>query len=135
MYLVSKGRGGRIRLYRVRHADWDSAGPVTARLLQTLPIIPRPAAGRLVTGAAIRADGRLVAIRTYMEIYFFVPRPDGRLAASQRPVCSIAGKERLGEAIDFLNDSTLVLTSEADPVRAGTIHTVRCPRCRPIWRA
>lgn len=128
IYLVSKGRSGRIRLYRVPKAAWDSTGPVTARMLQTLPIVPRPSIGRLVTGAAVRADGRLVAIRTYTDVYFFVPGADGRLVPSARPVCSVAGNERLGEAVDFLDDSTLVLTSEADPARAGTIHTVRCPR-------
>jgi len=80
-----------------------------------------------VTGAAIRPDGRLVAVRTYAEIYFFVPRADGRLTPSNRPVCNIAGLEPQGEAVDFLDDSTLVLTSEGGGRARARIHTVRCP--------
>jgi len=33
-----------------------------------------------------------------------------------------------GEAIDFLDDSTFVLTSEADRRGRASIHTVRCPK-------
>jgi len=93
--------------------------------VETLPIAPDAGGGRLVTDAAVRPDGALVAIRTYTEIYFFSPRPGGRLIPIG-PVCSIAGLERIGEAIDFLDDSTFVLTSEADFLGPGTIHTVRC---------
>jgi hypothetical protein len=128
VYLVSKGRSGPIRLYRVPRSAWEAARPVTAQLLQRLPIAPDPAVGRLVTGAAIRSDGAAVAIRTYREIYFFVPHQNGRLTLAARSTCQVAGAERLGEAVDFLNDSTLVLTSEADPLGPGTIHIARCPR-------
>lgn len=127
VYLVSKGRGRTIRLYRAGRDAWNAPHPVTAELVQTLPIVPDPKVGRLVTGAAIRTDGALVAVRTYTEIYFFTPGPGGRLTASGRP-CAIAGLERIGEGIDFADDSTLVLTSEADPFGPGTIHTARCPR-------
>src|SRR5438874_9082770 len=59
-----------------------------------LPISGSPLArlGRLVTGAAIRPDGRLVAIRTYSEIYLFVPGEGGRLMPSGRPVCTKIGR-------------------------------------------
>jgi hypothetical protein len=126
VYLVSKGRGGSIRLYRVPRAAWGADGVVRAELVQTLSISPDPAAGRLVTGAAIRRDGALVAVRTYTEVYFYSPGPGGRLAPAG-PVCRIGGLERVGEGIDFFDDRTLVLTSEADPFGPGTIHTVRCP--------
>jgi hypothetical protein len=127
VYLVSKGRSGRIRLYRVPRTAWAGTRPVTAQLVQTLPIVPDRTTGRLVTGAGVRADGGLVAIRTYTEIYFFTPNRSGQLALSG-PTCSVAGAERLGEAVDFWDDTTLVLTSEADPLGPGTIHTARCPR-------
>ena len=128
IYLVSKGRAGPVRLYRVPREAW-SAGPraiATAQLVQTLPITPDRSAGRLVTAAAMRPDGRLVAVRTYTEVYFFTPGVGGRLTPSERSVCSVAGLERLGEALDFWDDSTLVLTSESDPLGPGTIDTVRC---------
>ncbi len=128
LYLVTKGRSGPIRLYRVPRTLWGSSAVVTAIEVQDLPIGRRGAAGRRVTGAAMRPDGQLVAIRTYREIYFFIPRSDGRLEPAGRPVCDIAGLEPQGEAIDFLDDSTLVLTSEAGWRSRGTIHTVRCPR-------
>lgn len=127
VYLVSKGRGGTVRLYRAGREAWNAHHPVTADLVQTLPIIPDRSSGRLVTGAAIRPAGDLVAIRTYTEIYFFIPGPGGRLTQSGRP-CALGGLEREGEAIDFRDDSTLVLTSEADLLGPGTIDTARCPR-------
>ncbi len=126
VYLVSKGRGGTIRLYRAGHAAWTAHHTVTAELVQTLPIVPDRGSGRLVTGAAIRPDGNLVAIRTYTEIYFFTPGPGGRLTPSGQP-CALDGLERVGEGIDFRDDSTLVLTSEADVFGPGTIDTARCP--------
>lgn len=128
LYLVSKGRRGPIRLYRVARTAWRSRGTATARLLQTLPIIPDAAAGRLVTGAAVRSDGAVVAIRTYTEVYFFTPEAGGRLAGTSPRACSLAGAGRLGEGVDFWDDSTLVLTSEADPLGRGTIHTAHCLR-------
>ncbi len=129
LYLVSKGRGrqGKVRLYRVNRAAWNTHGRVRAEFVQTLPIVPNRAMGRLVTGAAVQADGGLVAIRTYTEIYFFSWGPGGRLSPANRPVCSLAGLERPGESIAFRADSSLVLTSEANPLGPGTIHTVRCP--------
>jgi hypothetical protein len=126
VYLVSKGRTGRIRLYRARRDAWSAQRIVTADLVQTLPIIPDRSSGRLVTGATIRQDGNLVAIRTYTEIYFFTPGPGGRLTASGPP-CALDSLERVGEGIDFRDDSTLVLTSEADLLGPGTIDTARCP--------
>lgn len=128
VYLASKGRNGRVRLYRVSRAAWGTTGRVQAELVQILPIIPKRSERRLVTGAAVRPDGALVAIRTYNEIYFFTPGPGGRLAPATRPVCSIAGLERQGEAIAFRDSTTLILTSEAHRLGPGTIHTVRCPR-------
>ncbi|MGH7537818.1 MAG: hypothetical protein ACREMF_04225 [Gemmatimonadales bacterium] len=127
VYLVSKGRNGRVRLYRVSRAAWVTTGRVQAELVQILPITPKRSARRLVTGAAARGDGALVAIRTYNEIYFFIPGPGGRLTPAARPVCAIAGLERQGEGIAFRDNATLILTSEADPLGPGPIHTVRCP--------
>ena len=127
LYLVSKGRSGVVQLYRVPRNAWGGDTMVTASPLQRLPIPPFAALGRLVTGAAIRPDGRVVAIRTYTEIYTFVSGEGGRLTPSGWPVCNITGLEVQGEAIDFLDDSTFVLTSEADRRGRGSIHTVRCP--------
>jgi len=127
VYLVSKGRTGAVQLYRLPRAAWSADTVIAVSPLQRLPISPWAALGRLVTSAAIRPDGRLVAIRTYTEIYTFVPGDGGRLTPSGWPACNITGLEVQGEAIDFLDDSTFVLTSEADLRGRGSIHTVRCP--------
>src|SRR6267378_7379326 len=85
VYLVSKGatRGSAIRVYRVDRRAWptrDTASDiVVATLVQTLDIRPNSEAGRVVTAGAVRSDGRLVALRTYSEIYLFYPGIGGRL--------------------------------------------------------
>ena len=133
LYLVSKGsRRSAMRVYRVDRSNWRRPGVqnqqvVVATRVQTLDIRSNSEAGRLITGAAIRPDGRLVALRTYMEIFFFYPGVGGRLTPARERSCNIAGIDRGGEAIAFLNDSTLVLTSEAAGRQPGTIHTVKCP--------
>jgi hypothetical protein len=132
VYLVSKGvRGRPIRVYRIDRRAWsvpDTSGVVTvATLVQTLDIRPNNEAGRLVTDGAVRPDGRLVALRTYTEIYFFYPGVGGRLVPAREQPCSIAEVDSGGEAIAFLNQTTLVLTSEAaGRRRPGTIQTVSC---------
>ncbi|HMA40181.1 MAG TPA: hypothetical protein VKP10_08900 [Gemmatimonadales bacterium] len=127
VYLISKGRGGTIRLYRAGRDTWQSPRPVTVQLIQTLPIVPKARTGRRVTDAAIRPDGALVAVRTYNEIYFFTPGPGGRLTPSGHP-CALDRLGRVGEGIAFLDDETVVLTSEGNPLGPGAIHTVRCAR-------
>ncbi len=131
LYLVSKGRSGSIAVYRVARAEWSGrpAGIVKANRLQVLDIRPDAGAGRWITGAAVRPDGRLVAMRTYEEIYFFHPGVGGRLTPARERPCEIGGLDEPGggEAIDFLDDSTVVLTSEALRRHAGTIHRVVCP--------
>jgi len=80
----------------------------------------------VATAAAVRPDGRVVALRTYSEIYLFYPGVGGRLSPARQRPCNTAGIDSGGEAIDFLGDTTLVLTSEASRRRPGTINTVRC---------
>src|SRR3989442_3586782 len=83
-------------------------------------------------------DASAVALRTYTEIYLFYPGVGGRLLAAREHACDIAGLEVGGEAIDFLDDSTFVLTSEAGRSRPGSIGNVSCglllqhrPQCKP----
>ena len=127
LFLISKGRAGAIHLYRVDRASWAGDTVVTATHVQELPIRPDGADGHWITGASIRPDGRLVAARTELAIYFFTPGVGGRLVPTAWPVCPVRGDEYQGEAVDFLDDSTLVVTSESTRGRPGTIHTVRCP--------
>ena len=126
-YLVSKGLGGSVRLYRVSASAWRS-GSATAESLGPLPIDAGRRLGRLVTDATLAPGGREVAIRTYREIFFFQRLPDGHLRpAPGQPVCSVAGLEIQGEGVAYLEARMLVLTSEAGYGRPGTISVVRCP--------
>ncbi len=132
---MSKGatRGSAIRVYRVDRRAWrtaDTTSDIVATLVQTLDIRPSSQAGRVVTAGAISPDGRLVAIRTYTEIYLFYSGVGGRLLPARDRPCNIAALEIGGEAIDFLDDSTFVLTSEAGSHRPGTIDTVKCALSR-----
>ena len=131
LYLVSKGRSGSIAVYRVARTAWSAreGSVVKADRLQVLGILPDPGAGRWVTGAAVQPSGRVVAIRTYAEIFFFYPGVGGRLTPARDHSCEIAGSgERgAGEGIDFLDDSAVVLTSEALRRYPGTLHRVVCP--------
>jgi hypothetical protein len=128
IYLISKGFLSPVRLYRVPASAW-ATGKAVADSLGSLPIDSGSGLGRLVTDAALAPDGREVAVRTYHDIYFFrlddhgrlVPAPGGR-------ACSIAGLEPQGEGAAWLDDATLVLTSERGPRRAGTVSVARCPR-------
>jgi hypothetical protein len=128
LYLVSKGRGGAIRVYRVAPSQWLEPDVVVAALVQTLDIRPSQEAGRVITGAGVRPDGRMIALRTYDEIYLFHRGVGGRLVPARERPCEISGFDRGGEAIDFLTDSTLVIASEASRRGPGTVRTVVCPR-------
>jgi hypothetical protein len=131
VHLVSKGRTGRIRHYRVRAASWTSRRPVTAELLEALPV---PVRSRLdyVTGAARSPDGRIVAVRSYASVYFFYMLGNGRLALPSEPrACDVRALGIQGEGVGWLDADVLVLTSERAILPAGTIAVARCALPRP----
>lgn len=131
VHLVSKGRTGRIRHYRVRAASWTSRRPVTAELLEALPV---PVRSRLdyVTGAALSPDERIVAVRSYASVYFFYVMANGRLALPPEPrACDVRALGIQGEGVSWLDRDVLVLTSERAILPAGTIAVARCALPRP----
>jgi hypothetical protein len=121
LLLATKGRTGPITLYRVMRDDLEAHSLRLAPWL-TLDAAHQRAVGRQVTGAAVSPDGRHLVIRTYAEILFFALDRDG---ATPLGGCWLGGWEQ-GEAVDFLDDSTLVLTSESAFGRHGRISKVRC---------
>lgn len=123
LFIVSKGRGPHISLYRVAGTAFGGK-PVMAELRQQLPLVPEQKLGRMVTDAALSPDGRRVAIRTYTEIYIFPTAGPGRLAPPSVS-CNVAGLEKQGEGIAWLDDRRLLLTSEAVG-GPGPIHIVTC---------
>jgi hypothetical protein len=128
VFIVTKGRTGGAKLFHAPPDGFRSGQPVTATLVQELPIPDVGHWGRGVTDAALAPDRRLVAIRTYTEVYVFPVLPSGRLG---QPLgrCSLAGLEPQGEGVEWLEDGRLVLTSERGlGGTPGPVHLVRCGR-------
>ncbi len=125
--LVTKGRSGRVVRYQIPRADLlkDSA---VARPADTLAIGPAlRTLGRMVTGAAISPSGRRVVVRTYSELYFFRRRDDGHLVPDGFP-CWLGAAEPQGEGVTFVDEATVILTSESLPNQDSPILRVRCSR-------
>jgi hypothetical protein len=122
--LVTKGTYGPMLRYLVARAalDHDTA---TAEPLERLATVPQRALGRMVTAAAISPNGQRVVIRTYTELFFFRRGQDRRLS-DDGPPCWLGTLEPQGEGVAFLDDSTLVLTSEGVLGQPGPIHRVKC---------
>jgi len=83
---------------------------------------------RVVTGAALSTDRRVVAVRTYTDAWLY-PVPDGDVvAALARPVgppvqVPLPGEPQ-GEAITFLPDGTLLSGSETRGGEVGRLRPV-----------
>lgn len=122
-HLITRGRRGHIVRYVVPRAAFGT-NSVLLTPVDTLPIRPSLLAGRWVTGAAISPSGRLAAVRTFTEVYFFRPGPG--TWTPDDPPCRLTGLEPQGEAVDFLDEQRLVLTSERGFAQEGGIHVVRC---------
>lgn len=130
-YLISKGFLSPVRLYRVPAEAWPR-GRVVADSLGPLPIDSGAGLGGLVTDAALAPNGRDVAVRTYRDVYFFRQSRDGRLEpGSDVRACSLGSLEVQGEGLAWLDDTTLVLTSERGYGSAGTVSVARCPPGAP----
>ncbi len=127
VWLVTKGRRWPIELYSLDLEPIRSLPPATtleAVAVDTLSLPRVPLAG-WVTAAAVSPSGNRLVIRTYVDIYFYDRTRDGRWIPAP-PDCHIGAIEPQGEAIDFLDEGTLVLTSETLPNRPGPIHRVIC---------
>lgn len=131
--IVSKDRTGSIGFFRLSRDGIKRAlasGEVlTAEDWGDTGIVPDARIGRLVTGAAVSPDAKTLAVRTYSEVFFF-----GAVVADQgvtrwrdlgRP-CFLGNAEPQGEAIAYLDEETLLLTSERARGRPGVIHRLRC---------
>lgn len=130
--IVSKGRSGTIDFFGVPAADvvraLSSGETLTARASGNAGILPDQKIGRLVTAAAVSPDGATLAVRTYYEVYFYGLVNEGGQSRwrdlGRR--CALGDAEPQGEAIDYLDADTLVLTSERSRGRPGAIHRLRC---------
>jgi hypothetical protein len=81
---------------------------------------------RTVTGGAVSADGRVVALRTYTDAWLFAVPAQGGVAGALRgtPVQVPLPDEPQGEALAFTADGALLSGSEARGGVAGQIRAV-----------
>ena len=129
-HLVTKHVLGQSKVYRPT-GPLRSPGPTPLEQVATVgfgvtdtPGGP-PEAGSvgsmLVTGGAVSHDGKVVALRTYTDVYLF-PAPDGDVVAAlgRESVRIPLPDEPQGEAIAFDPDGTLLSGSEGldQPIRA-----------------
>ena len=130
--IVSKGRTGTIDFFRVSAASLaralGSGEVLTAEYQGGTGIEPDQRISRLVTGAALSPDGSTLAVRTYNEVFFFGAKaePDGGGWRDLGRPCFLGDAEPQGEAIDYLDANTLLLTSERARGRPGAIHRLEC---------
>ena len=125
LLLVSKGRSGTPKLYRIRAAQVRrdtsvSVGPTS----DDLGIPGSDGVARQVTAAAVSTDGRRLVIRTYTELRLY--QLEGtRLRLLD--TCWLGARQPQGEAVDYLDDDRFVLTSEAAFGFPASVMVARCP--------
>ena len=125
--LIITKSGKHPQLYRVPAGAWGTHRTVTADSLGPLPIDTDMKSFRLVTDAAIAPDGVRVAVRTYREIYF-LRLANGHLVPDDPPrACDTFGLQIQGEGVDWLDQHSLVLTSESAFIQGGTVAVITCP--------
>ena len=130
--IVTKGRTPRIAFFGFAKADVDRAVTLnevlTAMDQGDTGIAPAQRIGRWVTSAAMSPDGTTLAVRTYSEIFFYAAEtgPGGRRWRDLMRPCFLGEVEPQGEAIDYLDDKTLLLASETSQGRQGVLHRVQC---------
>ena len=123
--LITKGKRGPVLLYTIP-AERTSERSVRLDPADTLPIFVARRLGNLVTAAAVSPSGQRLVVRTYMNLYFFVRDSHGKWQLSGRP-CGIGLRQTQGEAVDFIDESSLVLTSEAALGRRAGLARAVCP--------
>lgn len=130
--LVTKGRTPAISFFGFSKTDISRA--LTNREVLTATnqgdsgISPDQGLGRWVTAAAMSPDGMTLAVRTYSEIFFYAPEKTAqgyRWRDLRRP-CFLGEIEPQGEAMDYLDDKTLIIGSETSQGRQGVLHRVQC---------
>ena len=115
-------------VFKLPSSAWSAPAPVTATLVDSLPIVPGSAPLRQITDAALSPDARYVAVRTYAQVYVFAADSvTGRMDVSvPASVCNIIAFERWqGEGVAWYGRSgKLLLTAEG---RDSPMHVIDCP--------
>lgn len=124
--VVTKGRASRILLFHLDpeslRAAVETDEPLRFAEGRELPIVPDWSVGRIVTGAAFRPDGEVLAVRTLSEVYFF----NWPALTEAAPACFLGTLEPQGEAVAWQPDGSLLLTSETTWQGPGMLTRIRC---------
>ena len=126
IYLITKTTDEAVLRYRLPAEWWDQDDPKTAESLGPFPIDPGTSRLAAVTGADLSLDGSMLVVRTYRELFFYAVEPDGHVGDGPLATCPILGIESQGEAVAWLDDQRVVLTSERGVMGRGTIMVVHC---------
>jgi hypothetical protein len=124
LLLISKGQHSPIRVYRVDRAKL-TLDSTQAELVDLDSIAPRTWLAGWITGAALAPSKSRLVVRTYTQLYFYRFGEQNRLVPDGPP-CELGFAQPQGEGVDFLDEDTLVLTSETRAGRVGPILKVRC---------
>ena len=125
---------GRLRpalVFELPAIAWNEPGIVVAPLVDSLSIVPGSAPLRTITDASFSADGHVLAVRTYAQVFTFAADSvTGRVRRDIPPgVCNIVELDVApGEGITWFGRSRkLLLTSEG---RESPMNVVDCPMPR-----
>lgn len=130
--VVTKGRTPAIAFFGLAKTDivraLETGEVLTAARQGNTGIEPDQGLGRWVTAAAMSPDGMTLAVRTYSEIFFFALEagPQGNRWRDLQTPCFLGEIEPQGEAMDYLDDTTLIIGSETSQGRRGVLHRVQC---------
>ena len=138
IYLITKrprrDAAGKLRpalIFELTPDSWGNRGPVVARLVDSLALVPGSAPLRVITDAALSPDARVLAVRTYAQVYTFATDPTtGRVLGAIPPaVCNIVALNVWpGEGVTWMAPSgKLLLTSEG---RFSPMQVVDCQKPR-----
>lgn len=124
VHLLGKGLQSPVAHYRIPATAWRSRDTVLA---EPRPITPGIFRGKLVTGAALAADGQTVAILTYRDVHRMRLQADGALVwEAPTPACDLEDRLPQAEAVTWLDDATLLLTSEQRLLTKAQLLWLRC---------
>ena len=125
--IVNKGRHRDIGVYLIEAAVLDEAivenEAVEAQLLGPVPFSRDRRVGRVVTGATYSSTGDTLIVRSYTGIWALYQTEAGWVETGS---CALGWREPVGEAIDYLDEASFVLTSEAAGRSPATLHRVSC---------
>lgn len=125
VHLVTKGRQSPVAHYQVPAAAWHSGAEAIA---EPRPITTGIFQGALITGAALAPDGRTVAILTYRDLHRMRLEEGGALVwTTPAPACSLHNRLPQAEAVTWVDERTVLVSSEQRLLTRAQVTVIRCP--------